>query len=295
MSSVTIQCPHCGREMSVPDDAGKIVCMFCAGPIDVSALLSAPEKEESLPEPIDLEPLLSPELFEPHLSSGNFTAEKYPGEYERYLEQFSPALKAFRRNALNDSQAAEQFAALLFQKFQAALLKPNGKRMDSLSLRMTITALTVPAILSSGTEESEHAADCLLELWNSTYPKEHLGKATYEQVSGGFRHKLCYITTAVCSSLGRADDCTELNEFRAFRDGWLAGSEDGPEKITEYYLFAPIIVRAIDASGHAPEEYRNIWEKWLSPLLQCLRGGRQEECAVGYEKMVRTLEQEWLS
>lgn len=299
MSTVTIHCPHCGRELNVPDDAGKIVCMFCAGPIDVTALLSpavpeTPEAPEA--EAIDLEPLLPKDLFEPRLYySNSFTSTKYPEEYERYLELFTPALKAFRQNALTDEQAPEQFAELLFRKFQDALRKPNGKREESLPLRMTITALTVPAILSSATEESEKAADRLLELWNSTYPKEHLGKATFEQIRGGFKHKMCYITTAVCGSLGKGDSCTELNEFRAFRDNWLAHTESGPEKITEYYLFAPMIVRAIDASGSAPEEYRQIWERWLSPLLQSLRCGREEECAAGYEKMVCTLEQKWLS
>lgn len=295
MSSVNIHCPHCGRELNVPDDTGKIVCMFCAQPIDVPSILSAPVPEGPAPEFSDLEALLPGELFEPRLNSGNFTPAKYPEAYERYLALFSPALKAFRQNTLTDRQAPEQFAGLLFRKFQAALIMPNGKRIDSLPLRMTIAALTVPAMLSSGSEESDRAVDRFLEMWNSAFPKEHLGRATYEQISGGFKRKLCYITTAVCTSLGKGDDCDELNEFRAFRDGWLSYAEDGPEKITEYYLFAPMIVRAIDASGHAREEYQHIWETWLSPLLRCLRSGRSKECAAGYEKMVCTLEQKWLS
>ena len=56
-----------------------------------------------------------------------------------------------------------------------------------------------------------------------------------------------------------------------------------------------MIVRAIDASGHAEAEYRRIWEESLSPLLACIREGRQATCAEGYEKMVRSLECKWLS
>lgn len=288
MSLITIRCPHCGRELNVPEDAENIVCMFCAQPIDVREVL-APSSVT------DLEPLLLEELFSARLDVKNFTADRYQQEYERYLAQLRPALDAFRRNAQTDFGAAERFADLLFQKFQNSLQATGGKRVDSFPLRLTITALTVPSILSLESPETERVADRFLEKWNASFPKEHLGKATYEQVLAGFKHKFCYITTAVCNSLGKGDDCAELNEFRSYRDGWLASSPDGPEKITEYYLFAPMIVRSIDASGHAEAEYRHIWEDSLSPLLTCIREGRQTDCAAGYEKMVRCLEQKWLT
>ncbi len=295
MSLVTIRCPHCGRELNVPEDAGNIVCMFCAKPIDVRAVLAPPEPEEAAPERRDVEPLLDDQLFKVRLNSENFVVAKYPAEYDRYLAQFRPALDAFRLNARSNPKEAEQFADLLLRKFQSTLEQANGKRKDSFPLRLTITALTIPAILSLENADATQAVDCFLEKWNAAYPKEHLGKATYEQVLGGFKHKFCYITTAVCASLGRGDDCAELNAFRAFRNGWLSHAPDGPEKITEYYLFAPMIVRAIDASGSAKAEYRRIWESCLSPLLVCIREGREEDCAAGYEKMVRSLEQKWLS
>lgn len=294
MNLVTIHCPHCGRELNVPEDAGNIVCMFCTKPIDVQTVLTRATTENT-EELRDLEALLPRELFLAQLNTENFSAAKYPEEYERYLTQFRPALNAFRMNALSSTDAAEQFAELLFQGFQDGLRDSKGKSRDSFPLRMTITMLTVPSILSLEIPEAGHAVDCFLEKWNTAFPKEHLGKATYDEILGGFRHKLCYITTAVCNSLGKGDDCAELNAFRSFRDGWLAHTPDGPEKITEYYLFAPMIVRAIDASGHAEAEYRRIWEESLSPLLACIREGRQATCAEGYEKMVRSLECKWLS
>lgn len=288
MSLITIRCPYCGRELNVPEDAENIVCMFCAQPIDIREVLTPSSVT-------DLEPLLPEELFSARLDAKNFTANHYQEEYERYLAQFRPALDAFHRNAQADSNAAEHFADLLFQKFQNSLQETGGKHPDSFPLRLTITALTVPSILSLDSPESERAADCFLEKWNTVFPKEHLGKATYEQVLAGFKHKFCYITTAVCNSLGKGDGCAELNAFRSFRDGWLASSPDGPEKITEYYLFAPMIVRSIDACGHAEAEYRRIWENCLSPLLTCIQEGRQTDCAEGYEKMVLSLERKWLT
>ena len=293
MSLVTIHCPHCGRELNVPDDTEHIVCMFCAKPIDLRAALLPEQPAET--EPADWDSLLPDVLFADRLSGGRFRADTYPGEYDRYREQFRPALRAFQENARESSDAAEQFAEQLFLRFQAALQAPGGKRTDSFPVRLTITALTVPCLMSLPGGVGERAADCFLAQWNGTFPKEHLGKATYEQVLGGFRHKFCYITTAVCRSLGKGDDCAELNAFRAFRDGWLSAAPDGRDKITEYYLFAPMIVRAIDASGRADAEYRRIWETGLSPLLRCLKEGRQRDCAAGYEAMVRSLEEKWLS
>lgn len=41
----------------------------------------------------------------------------------------------------------------------------------------------------------------------------------------------CYITTAVCGSFGKSDDCYELTMFRDFRDSWLRRQEDGKEII----------------------------------------------------------------
>jgi hypothetical protein len=294
MNLVTIHCPHCGRELNIPEDAGNIVCMFCARPIDAQTVRLASMQPETATKIQNLGTLLPDALFTERLNPENFSAAKYPEEYECYLEQFRPALEAFRQNASDDPGAAEEFARLIFRRFQDRIQGPKGKHRDSFAFRLTITALTIPSILSLETAEAGHAVDSFLEQWNRAFPREHLGKATYEQILGGFHHKMCYITTAVCGSLGAGDDCAELNEFRSFRDSWLAHAPDGRAKITEYYLFAPMIVRAIDGSGQARTEYSRIWTDYLSPLLLLLRAGQQEDCASGYEKMVRSLERKWL-
>ena len=219
MNLVTIHCPHCGRELSIPEDAGDIVCMFCAQPINARAIFLAsmppePDSDLSDTELTDPETLLSDELFADWFKSDNFTVAKYPEEYERYLEQFRPALNAFRLNARSDPDAPEKFAALLFRKFQDKFQSLKQKRQDTFPFRLTITALTIPSILSLQSTEAEHAADRFLEQWNAAFPKEHLGKATYDQILGGFKHKFCYITTAVCRSLGREDDGTGDRRFR---------------------------------------------------------------------------------
>ncbi|SDU32268.1 CFI-box-CTERM domain-containing protein [Stappia sp. ES.058] len=55
----------------------------------------------------------------------------------------------------------------------------------------------------------------------------------------------CFLTTACCVHMGRADDCFELRSLRAFRDGWLSARPGGLAAIAEYYRIAPGIARAI--------------------------------------------------
>lgn len=244
-------------------------------------------------QPEELEPLLPLELFSACMDMKKFNRTGYPEQFEEYLASFRPALDAFERNAADDPDgAAERLSELLYQRFLAA--QNAGKRQDPLTFRFTIALLAVPSVLSLGTAPAERAADLFLKKWNAAFPKTPIGKATYEQVCAGFRKKLCYIVTAAGQSLG-ADGASALDEFRAFRDGWLVRSPGGPEKIAEYYLFAPMIVRAIDSSGKAENEYRRIWDEYLAPCLRELRSGEKEACARDYENMVLALEQKWFS
>lgn len=41
MQFISAQCPHCGKELQLPDDAQQVVCMYCAKPIDVQEVLHA--------------------------------------------------------------------------------------------------------------------------------------------------------------------------------------------------------------------------------------------------------------
>lgn len=62
---------------------------------------------------------------------------------------------------------------------------------------------------------------------------------------------LCFITTAVCDSFGKADDCYELTAFRNFRDKWLVNQADGKNLIAEYYNIAPKIVEKINSLSNS--------------------------------------------
>ena len=106
--------------------------------------------------------------------------------------------------------------------------------------------------------------------------------------------KGCFITTAVCDSFGKPDDCYELTTFRNFRDNWLVEQEDGKSLVAEYYKVAPKIVTNINKFTNAKTIYQMIWTKYLDPCLKFIETGKLTECKDMYVSMVQNLKQKYL-
>ena len=106
--------------------------------------------------------------------------------------------------------------------------------------------------------------------------------------------KFCFITTAVCDSFNKPDNCYELTMFRNFRDNWLINEIDGKELIKEYYNNAPKIVDAINSRSNKSEIYLNIWNTYLKACLQFIENKKYSECKDLYIQMVRNLEKKFL-
>ncbi|SDZ94356.1 tetratricopeptide repeat protein [Selenomonas ruminantium] len=104
----------------------------------------------------------------------------------------------------------------------------------------------------------------------------------------------CFITTAVCDTLGKSDDCYELTMFRDFRDNWMAVQADGEALIQEYYVIAPKIVSAINQLPNAKEIYQNIWDKSLSGCLRYIEQGNMLACKEKYVEMVQKLRKKYI-
>lgn len=114
--------------------------------------------------------------------------------------------------------------------------------------------------------------------------------STSTRTSSGF--KGCFITTAVCSYLGKPDDCEELTSFRLFRDSWLINQPDGKELIEEYYRIAPTIVRKMRESPEYESICNKIWNEYLVPCYQMILGKQFKECKSKYIEMVQYLKSE---
>ena len=104
----------------------------------------------------------------------------------------------------------------------------------------------------------------------------------------------CFITTAVCDTFGKPDDCYELNMFRNFRDNWLKQQADGRKLINEYYTIAPQIVSAINALPDANLIYQQIWNKYLTKCLYFIENNKNVACKEKYMEMVENLAKKYL-
>ena len=101
----------------------------------------------------------------------------------------------------------------------------------------------------------------------------------------------CFITSAVCRTFNKPDDCYELTTFRAFRDNWLKNQPDGPKLIQEYYHTAPAIVEQIDKRTNHEEIYQFIWDRYLYFCIQLIEQQRFEQCKDRYIMMVNDLKE----
>ena len=122
-----------------------------------------------------------------------------------------------------------------------------------------------------------------------SHSAEEINNKTYGS-SGG-----CYITTAVCDSFHKADNCYELTMFRQFRDHYLMECEDGKELIKEYYVTAPQIVDIINQKEDKDQIYLGIWKQYLNPCLGMLETKDYENCKDTYVAMVKALEKKYLN
>lgn len=122
---------------------------------------------------------------------------------------------------------------------------------------------------------------------------EEAQKALEKLVNVSTSSSGCFITTAVCGTFNKPDDCYELTSFRNFRDNWLVNQPDGASLVQEYYRIAPGIVERINALADAKNIYMSIWQEYLKPCLTCIEDGNMQKCKEIYVDMVRNLQKKF--
>lgn len=174
-------------------------------------------------------------------------------------------------------------------------VKKLSRESYAMDYNLNMAAFVVPVLNYNRNEHCVAVTKRMVELWNQRKVNSlKLSHSTYEEIAGGFERKLCYITTAVCRSQGKPDDCYELRAFRDFRDGYLMRSGDGRRLVEEYYDIAPGIVMLINMEKHPDKTYEGIYEKHLMPCLRFIEEGRRNDCRNRYISMVRELEEKYL-
>lgn len=118
----------------------------------------------------------------------------------------------------------------------------------------------------------------------------------YYESTGHRNHGGCFITTAVCKTFGKPDDCPELTAFRVFRDTYMKEDEALNNEVNNYYEIAPKICAEIDAKGEAAAriEYERIWHTYLSKAYDALNNNEFKKAYQIYKDMVSKLQEIYL-
>ena len=230
---------------------------------------------------------------------GNFKRKRYPTAFEAYYEQHLVTLEALE-NGYQQVIDKEQYLANMAEAVAAAAEetlmqeKKKNKRANLLvDYNLSLVVYLYPAVLKYEGESGKPFSEKLAAAWKEHFPDTNVSPATYEQINGGFKRKFCYITTAACTTLGKPDDCYELNCFRNYRDTYLLSTDEGEAIVQEYYDIAPTIVKHINRDKKCKEIYASIWEEYLALCLHLIEEDRKEDCQELYTRMVRNLEKEY--
>lgn len=234
-----------------------------------------------------------------------FKKNTYKTSFDTYLEENKPLWDSFHALFMQEediSQTAKEVADTLAGAAEAVIAGQKGRigrEQAQLNINLYMVSYVFPAILSCQEypKEDNNAAkmaDIICAKWKETFPKYAISYSDFTTIQSGFKQKLCYVTTAVCKSLDKPQDCKEIRLMKTYRDEYLISQTDGAQIIQEYYDIAPTIVKRIEKDGAPDEKYRYLWEHYLKFCIAMIESGQYEECRKTYEQMVEELRKEYL-
>ena len=231
--------------------------------------------------------------------SKEFNKNTYAAVFQEKYREFKPLFAEIAQvceDSDNRFETVNEIAGVLPDKMKMILGEESSKRKKETILmgyNLGMVAFVIPMFRYGRMDACEEVVDRMIERWNDNGLSADISKSTFEEIQGGFKSHFCYITTAVCKSLGKTDDCYELNLMRDYRDGYLSGCEDGAGIIKEYYDIAPTIVKRINRLNEADAVYREIWNRYLLPCVTLIKEDRLEECKETYIDMVHYLQKKY--
>lgn len=301
-----VTCPHCGREMEIPQELEAYSCLYCGERTEIvkkpveSASMEAFEAARG-----DLKPRLPKTVTDYSESYKKITRSEFFKTFEAYENGTRSLFREMDDCALLHPEGLEAASRVLAGDLLDGLdaemaadkrWKHKGSRNTMIFENKVILAIFLTSTVRKlGLSCAEEFRTELHSQWMQRYPKENWMPGDYDEMASGFRkRKWCFITTAVCSHEGKPDDCAELTAFRAFRDGWLT-EHGGEALIAEYYEKAPGIVSCIELCDDPEERYAELRSRWLEPCYLALRENRFTDCRDSYIDMVRTMEHRYFS
>lgn len=227
-----------------------------------------------------------------------FHKKTYESDMETLKERYSNLLDEIKGIIEESDDDMEEIAAYVPDYVAEQMSNISSKRKKDIACldnNMNMVSYYVPLMGEIISVKTKPFTEKMVEIWNKNMPEYKIGHSTREHIQGGFKKGLfCYITTAVCRSLNKTDDCYELTLLRDYRDHYLMNSENGEELVKEYYNIAPTIVKRIDRGDNSAEVYARIWQDYLNPCIHLIEEEKKEECRELYSDMVRKLEKKYL-
>lgn len=235
-------------------------------------------------------------LFDKTLSL-KFQKKTYRADIEELKHSERELMKQIAKICDESENSLNEIAGYLPQYVseQLGLIASKRKReIAAMDYNMNMVSYFVPLMGEIPSLRARDFTKKIVDIWNERMPEYKISCSTAAGIESGFKNGLCYITTAVCRSLNRPDDCYELTLLRDYRDGYMMETESGSQIVKEYYNIAPTIVKKIDREQNSAEIYTQIWEQYLRPCVRLIETNQKEACRTLYTDMVRQLAKKYL-
>lgn len=210
--------------------------------------------------------------------------------FDEIKEEILGKDEEFIENYINEF--SDLFVSVFKKEYDA--ISKKGKKSSYVTNHNTpLVVYVFPSILNYKESFCKPCVDAIVSKWNDAFKEMKIGYGTYEDIKGGFRTKLCYITTAVCESLNKDDDCMELNLLRDYRDNILSKEPEGRALIEEYYDVAPTIVKRINRQDNSSIIYRRLYNDYILSCLSSIENKDFTGCKETYTLMVTELKKRY--
>ncbi|MFV0364458.1 MAG: CFI-box-CTERM domain-containing protein [Suipraeoptans sp.] len=209
-----------------------------------------------------------------------------------YKPLFTEIMAMFSDMTDEESEKLVKEVAFVIPNYAKSQMNEMNKRTQekrAIDYNLTMAVYVIPGLSYNRNEKLIAIAKSMVEQWNEIKVTNlSLSYSNYEDIDGGFKRKLCFITTAVCEGLGKADDCYELNTLREYRDNYLMSIEEGHNIIEEYYDIAPAIVMMMNMENNN-ELYSDLYRGYIKPCIKDIEMQDNENCKLKYINMVESL------
>ncbi len=238
-------------------------------------------------------------LFENEGCLEGFKRDRYDGTFHGFYNKYRPLFDQIDKE-YNDTLDKAGYINGVTDAFMAAAIKreeetPKRKRRGNFYIdqNFQMTLYVLPCLIEYNKESTTALLENLTEKWNAHFKQYSLKPGSFADINGGFKSRLCYVTTAVCDSLGKGRDCYEINLLKNYRDSYLMETEEGSRLVNEYYDIAPTIVNRINKLEESQDIYKNIYDTYINPCIRLIENGDNEGTKELYVTMTRELQSKY--